>query len=128
MENQNHTLSRLIGPPKASLKSKLLTILVGVARPAACSSSEKLFALQALVGEGEERGVGEPVAAVARDEVDADAAGRQIGRQRGRVDRDLGRRSHVRRLTADVAAGLQRHRVDAVGGHALIGGRGCRGP
>src|SRR5215203_1534133 len=43
VENQNHTLSFFIGPPKASLKSKLLTILVGVARPAAFNSSEKLF-------------------------------------------------------------------------------------
>src|SRR6185503_16612406 len=42
VENQNHTLSRLIGPPNASLKSKLLTIFVGVGIPAARRSSEKL--------------------------------------------------------------------------------------
>ena len=39
----------------------------------------KVIPLQALVCEREERGVGEPVAAVARDEVDADTAGRQVG-------------------------------------------------
>ena len=81
VENQNHTLSCLIGPPKASLKSKLLTILVGVAEAGGLQLVGEVVALQALVREGEERGVGEPVAAVARDEVDADAAGRQVRRE-----------------------------------------------
>src|SRR5690242_6798814 len=42
VENQNHTLSRLIGPPNDSLRSIVWSILVGVARPAAFNSSEKL--------------------------------------------------------------------------------------
>src|SRR4030095_1184506 len=42
VENQNQTLSRLIGPPNDSLRSKVLTILVGVASPATFNASEKL--------------------------------------------------------------------------------------
>ena len=42
VENQNHTLSLLNGPPSDSFRSTALTILLGVGRPAARSSSEKL--------------------------------------------------------------------------------------
>ena len=76
--------------------------------------------LQGAVGEGEERRVGERVAAIARDEVDAHASGGHLGRQARRVNRDFLRGADVRNLPADVAAGLQRHRVDAVERDALI--------
>src|SRR5262249_4437862 len=38
VENQNHALSFLIGPPIDSFRSQVLSILVGVGRPAACSA------------------------------------------------------------------------------------------
>src|SRR6185503_21136026 len=73
-------------------------------------------------GEREYRRVTERIAAVLRHEVHAHAAGRQVGAKRGRVDADFRGRAHVRRLAADVAAGLQCHRVDAVDSDALIDG------
>ena len=39
VENQNHALSRLMGPPIDSFKSQFLRILVGVANPLALRSS-----------------------------------------------------------------------------------------
>ena len=80
----------------------------------------EVVAGQTAVGEGEEGGRREPVAAVPRDEVDAHAARRQLGRYSRVIDGHFGRRPHVRNLAADVAARLQRHGVDAVERHALI--------
>src|SRR5689334_4081826 len=43
VENQNHALSFLMGPPIDSFKSQVLSIFVGVGRPAAFSASVKLL-------------------------------------------------------------------------------------
>ena len=92
------------------------------AEPLRAELVREVVALQRLVGEREDRRVAERVAAVLGHEVDAHAAGRQVGAERRGVDGDFRGRAHVRRLAADVAAGLQCHRVDAVDGDALIDG------
>src|SRR5262249_49190950 len=79
-----------------------------------------VVALHRLVRERVERRVAERVAAVLRDEVDADAAGGHLGRERRRVDGDFGGGAHVGLLSADVAPGLQRHDAEAVEHHALV--------
>jgi hypothetical protein len=107
-------------PADRSVEVVVLDDLVGHGQPRGSQLVAVVVALHAVVGEGQEARPGELVAAVARDEVDPHAAGGQVGRERCRVDGDLRRRSHVGRLTADVAAGLKGHRVDAIDGDALI--------
>ncbi len=93
---------------------------VGRRQPGGPELLREVVALQALVGEREERGVGEAVAAVLRHEVDTHAARGQVRGEGARVNGDLGRRADVGCLTADVATGLEGHGVDAVDRHALI--------
>ena len=116
---KNHSLSCMIGPPKAGLKSPFTLTAFGVRKPRACEIVGEVAARHRLVREGAEDGPVEAVAALLRNDAHAQAAFRHFGRDARRINRHFLSAAHVGDVGRVLRHGRQ-HRREAADEHLLI--------